>query len=359
VDGCFWGAAHGSTLRFGGASIPEPHPANYRGIKPPSEPMVEIWNLLGEDPLAELRLFALGASGEEEHFHPAKAPLHGTVEQQLSAALLDQSVREAFDRSHLLGVLDASYDAISASGVLVEIGPTDEAEMSYVGGMVARATVAQAIECLEGVGGIAPICYSWAERDSLVETLAAHIGGTSRSAASDWAKRRIVGIVASKVTDMAVQRRRAITGAGSIFTGDILLYQRDGQDIRNQVANAIRDAEGPVVVIGHSLGGAIALDLLAAADLPVAHLVTVGTPAPIMYELDALRGIRVGDALPSAFPRWTNFYDYRDILSFLAAPVFGAIATDILVDNQMPFPRSHSAYWWNEAMWDALVEVCP
>jgi hypothetical protein len=59
--------------------------------------------------------------------------------------------------------------------------------------------------------------------------------------------------------------------------------------------------------------------------------------------------------LPATFPRWLNFYDLRDFLSYVAEPVFGnERVTDVCVDNRLPFPDSHGGYFSNDEVWKAV-----
>jgi hypothetical protein len=79
-----------------------------------------------------------------------------------------------------------------------------------------------------------------------------------------------------------------------------------------------------VGVFAHELGGIACVDLLAMRPLPqVKGLVTVGSQAPYLHEIGALRGIRPGTTmLPPHFPRWLNVYDPYDFLSYVAEGVF-------------------------------------
>jgi pimeloyl-ACP methyl ester carboxylesterase len=125
-----------------------------------------------------------------------------------------------------------------------------------------------------------------------------------------------------------------------------------------------------VVLLGHSLGGVVCFDLLASGVLldgaatgpggrpgQVEGLVTVGSQAPLLYELDALPSRPYGSGLPGGFPHWVNVYDRRDLLSYLAAGVFGPGVTDVEVDNRQPVSAAHSAYWTNDRFYAALVGV--
>jgi pimeloyl-ACP methyl ester carboxylesterase len=114
-----------------------------------------------------------------------------------------------------------------------------------------------------------------------------------------------------------------------------------------------------VVLLAHSLGGIACVDLLIAAAPPrVKGLITVGSQAPFLHELGALPGLAPQGTLPHTFPvPWINVYDERDLLSFLAEPVFGERVRDIRVDSRTPFPRSHSAYFRNEAVYAVVRSV--
>jgi len=144
------------------------------------------------------------------------------------------------------------------------------------------------------------------------------------------------------------------------------MYLTRGDGIRGFIAQAIRAIEGPVVVVGHSLGGIASLEVLAAQHLAsVELLITVGSQAPYLYELNALPTLPFGSPLPNTVPRWVNVFDRRDLLAFTGSNVFpkrlelGEPVEDREVDNRAPFPRSHSAYFGNQRFYDLLDEVLP
>jgi hypothetical protein len=149
------------------------------------------------------------------------------------------------------------------------------------------------------------------------------------------------------------------------MAGDVMLYQSRGGPIRECIRACVADATRPVVLLGHSLGGIACVDLLAAAASDGAPrvdlLVTAGSQAPFLYEIGALASLGPDDPLPDHFPTWLNVYDPRDILSYVAGPVFrppgsnAQLVSDVAVDNRQPFPMSHSAYWCNSEFWDAVA----
>ena len=161
-------------------------------------------------------------------------------------------------------------------------------------------------------------------------------------------------------TALAVRKRGAITDATTPAAGDILLYQARGAAIRDIIAGKIAGAAEPVVVVAHSLGGIAAVDLLAGQSFPkVRLLVTVGSQAPLLYEIGALVSLDHDQPLPAHMPPWLNVYDTRDLLSYVATPLFPHQAEDVKVNNGQPFPQSHSAYWANPKVWDEIVARLP
>lgn len=120
----------------------------------------------------------------------------------------------------------------------------------------------------------------------------------------------------------------------------------------------IAEAPEPVAVLAHSLGEVATAEVLCetpALRQRVKKFITAGSQPSYFYEIDSLRTLPFGQPLPADFPDWLNFWDPRDFLSFLVAPVFagGGARTDVEIKSGLPFPASHSGYWrqlttWNE-----------
>jgi hypothetical protein len=107
------------------------------------------------------------------------------------------------------------------------------------------------------------------------------------------------------------------------------------------------------------LGGIACVDLLVEQSLPqVVHLVTVGSQAPFMYEINALCSLEFGQPLPDHFPKWLNIYDLRDFLSYKGSKIFPKVKDEEVISKQ-PFPRSHSADWENDRTWECIMEIIP
>ncbi|MBW5486791.1 alpha/beta fold hydrolase, partial [Streptomyces bambusae] len=205
----------------------------------------------------------------------------------------------------------------------------------------------------------APLVPDGTARDAAVAALAARMG-----ARPDGSERGIGSLLARPAlriaTGQAVRRRRALTEAAHPAAADIMLYLSRGEPLRRRLRELIGKLEPPVVVIGHSLGGIIALDTLVTAPLPqVELLVTVGSQGPFLYESGALPGLVHPEPLPDHVPDWLNLYDPRDLLGYVGAPLFPGRVTDVAVDNRQPFPAAHSAYWTNPAIYRALAGRLP
>jgi hypothetical protein len=207
---------------------------------------------------------------------------------------------------------------------------------------------------------------SGATRDYLIELLIPLLGKRAL-APFDWITNVMAGAVKRIGTYKARRERRALTDASYAAAGDILLYQKDGAEIRGFIRKQIVDAQGELIVFAHSLGGIAVVDLLAMEDLStkVKGLVTIGSQAPFLYEIGALRSLRCDkharDQLPGHFPKaWINFWDPNDFLSYAGESVFGPqCVKDVMVRSKLPFPDSHSAYWDQVAVWEQIRDFFP
>jgi hypothetical protein len=170
------------------------------------------------------------------------------------------------------------------------------------------------------------------------------------------------------VTNYFEGRRETMFEAlGAQLLADIFGYQQHRESIqrvlRQELAAAKRAARGrPVLPVGLSLGGIALVDLVASwPNAPVEACVTVGSQAPLLYTFDAIPSMQYDEADPPRLPvPWLNVYDSRDFLSFVAEPLFRrsdglASVVDLRVHSGRDFPRSHSAYWDLEPVWDAIA----
>jgi hypothetical protein len=93
-----------------------------------------------------------------------------------------------------------------------------------------------------------------------------------------------------------------------------------------------------------------------AAPANITGLITVGSQAPLLYELGALRSLKRGQSLPDGFPPWINLYDPNDMLSYVGEKLFPGRVRDIEVrSGDLPL-AAHSAYWNCNETWTAIKD---
>ncbi|WP_432838832.1 hypothetical protein [Dactylosporangium sp. CA-092794] len=334
---CYWGEPHGARLRLGGASIPDG--VRHRGAgDEPDE--VELWHLLELDPLLELRLLAgdpLEVPVNEE------APGQG-LRRAAGRAADDPHVRAAVAAAGLRGVFAAALEAVLAAPALDR-----SADRQSLAEAVARAVVAESLARADDAAG-EPVPVDGDHRDAIVAALLVALGADVRG----------LGMSLLSVAMRPVDRRRfLLTSAASPAAGDIMVYLARGAAIRERIASVVAAQPGGVVLLAHSLGGIACVDLLATVPPPnVRALITVGSQAPYLHELGALPGLAPGADLPREFPGpWINVMDQRDLLSFYAEPVFGDRVRDVELNSRVPFPRAHSAYFTNDALYSVIGSV--
>ncbi|MEV7520386.1 hypothetical protein [Streptomyces sp. NPDC091371] len=149
------------------------------------------------------------------------------------------------------------------------------------------------------------------------------------------------------------------------FLGDVLVYQRHQAAVHARVRQVIdevdpglgRSPSRPVHIVGHSLGGVIAVDM-ATATVPLwtESLITFGSQSAFFHVCDPRGGqlTPYGGSMPVRLPaslnRWTNLWEPLDMLAFAASKVFrlhdGTAPTDLPVRHHASTGMwTHSAYW--------------
>ncbi|MEB3962962.1 GPI inositol-deacylase, partial [Streptomyces kunmingensis] len=216
------------------------------------------------------------------------------------------------------------------------------------------ATVAAALEA------DAPVQCTGDARDAAVDRIAEALGAAPAGADRGLLLRALKGPAMRAGSRIAVRRRRALTDAAHPAAGDILRYLARGEGARRGLRDQIAAQEPPVVLLGHSLGGIMALDTLVLDPQPgVELLITVGSQGPFLYETGALPSLAHPAPLPAHVPDWLNLYDPRDLLGYLGAPLFPGRVADIAADSRQPFPVAHSAYWDNPDVYRAIAARLP
>ncbi|ALO08319.1 hypothetical protein AQF52_2724 [Streptomyces venezuelae] len=366
---CFWGEAHGARLALDGASYPVRD--QDRGLTGGTDDDgLGPWPALDVEPLAEIRALAATSGEDESGYVPGRRdPWDGLADRvrALSEADLPRDPSElptgGGDTTLWLTEELGAYVADAARTVADEISHELSGGDAPVNGesLAARAVVALAIHLADAAEDAdEPLAVDGADRDLLVEVLTDRLGGKDRGAIGGgalWAANGLFG---------ATPRRRDRTTDKIVPAGgDILRYQARGEGLRGRIAEVVeltreRDPGRPVVLLAHSLGGIACVDLLATRAVPgVDLLVTVGSQASFLYEIDALAGLRRGADLPGHFPRWVNLYDQRDLLGFVGERVFPGRVKDIRVNLRQPFPRSHTGYFAHAPLYDKLASELP
>ncbi|MFH9122680.1 alpha/beta fold hydrolase [Streptomyces globisporus] len=346
-----WGERYGARLAAGGASIPpDGAGATERDTDSEEDDEAADWERLYRDPEAELALAATrGTSG-------AIPPGTAFPDEEFRERLASLAARDGGVAPELGPDLGARAAALARSPLLA---PAAEAlDREELAQLLARALAAAVIGA--ALAEDAPVLCDGTTRDAAVDRIARELGATEPGSTRGPVGRLIGRPVLRLGSRYAVRRRRALTGAAHPAAGDVLTFLVRGGPLRTALRELVAAVEPPVVLLGHSLGGIIALDTLIEAPLPgVRLLVTVGSQGPFLYETGALPHLDHPEPLPAHVPGWLNIHDRRDLLGFAAAPVFPGRAEDIATDNRQPFPVAHSAYWSDPAVYRAIAERLP
>lgn len=354
---CLWGEMLGTKLNAKGASIPFYDATLALSEEEEEDKEILLWEQLYRDPLYELQLLSLKPSEKGPANPFAEQPsdeLDSTLQRfepspELQALLVEAGIALVFDEA---------LQAVIRSEAYHEALQTASDSLSEYCDAIARAIVAQAMFYCEQQEKYPSILTNADLRDKVVKTLSCALGEPELGLGGGVLK--LLSLLAHPTTFAIKRKRGSITDAISPFPCDILLYQSRGEKIRQFIREIIEQAEPPVVLLAHSLGGIACVDLLVKECLEnVALLVTVGSQAPFLYEINALHSLEFGQPLPEHFPLWLNIYDLRDFLSYVGANVFPNKVQDVLVDSKQPFPRSHSAYWENPATWKGIIPRLP
>ncbi|MGW3940702.1 alpha/beta fold hydrolase [Streptomyces phaeochromogenes] len=350
----YWGGQHGAMLAAGGASLP-PEGGTARSIaEVPSMPDPDDdttgWATLYTDPDAELVLAACGAEQAVE-LPPGSVP----PEQKIQALLTSLAAQGDVLSDELgPGLARAAVDL----AVHPLLRPTATAlQPGDLAVLVARCLVARVIAA--ALDNDTPIIPVGDTRDIVVDRLVKALGAPPRGVERGL-RTMLLRSVGSAASRAVVRRRRALTQATHPVAGDILRYLTRGERVRTDLCTLVEGLEAPVTLVGHSLGGIIALDTLVTTPLPqVRLLVTAGSQGPFLYESGSLPSLIHPEPLPAHVPDWLNLYDPRDLLGYLGAGLFPGRVTDVAVNSRQPFPAAHSAYWTNPAVYRHIVDHLP
>jgi hypothetical protein len=355
VAPCLWGVL-GARFNDNRASVPL-EDATLALSQGEEDADIVLWGQLYRDPLYELRLLSLkpiesgNPFGEEPGDVLQSRVASLTPASQLQAKLQEAGIAEVFEPAREAVIHSEPYHQ-----ALLTVSKSD---LSEYYAPIARAVVAQAMFISELQEKFPPILTDAQLRDQIVELLTLALGDAELGLGG-WLLKPLVELAQHGGTNYVRGNRLELTDKVSPMPGDILLYQTRGEKIRQFIQQQIEQAEPPVVLLAHSLGGIACVDLLVQQQLSqVELLVTVGSQAPFLYEINALYSLEYGQLLPEHFPQWLNIYDLRDFLSYVGNRIFPERVQDVRVDNRQPFPRSHGAYWKTAKTWEEIISRLP
>ena len=341
---CAWGDPLG--VEFEGLSLPDEPDAKQRAA---FQEDFARWNWLFDDPLFELDKFTIRDTSQVDKPvpRPGVKPPWLQLWEQIEAYRPSQELTLLLERGGLKDLWPQAWlEIVEGSGIPKAAFEASAHELPDACRALARALVAQvhllaaAAEC-PGPGRTL--------RNALVDRLM-----------DDW-KQKVYGLGAflaglfKRAATSIVRHHRAGMSAGAALpVGDILLYQVHAETIHHFIRSKIVEAEPPVTLVAHSLGGIACVDLLALPNPPkVAFLVTAGSQAPLLYEMGALLSRKPPEGLPKGFPPWLNIFDRDDFLSYVARRLFTDVE-DFEFQSGQPFPDSHSAYFGDENIWKKI-----
>lgn len=368
VKFCFWGGELGTPTRTTFLSIPDYESRGGEVVVDEKGESNGLWELLYADPFFEINLLIIKASGAEKESKAItamrkdlKSKLDGLtkIKQELETLLVKGGLQQHFE-SCRKSVSDSSEFQSLIDVAVPPMGPY-------------RRATARSICALSAITSNNELIFPRFQEDrelrkEIIDKLTSELGGEEAFIPSWVAKPFIKGFLKHVHSQFGRYVRDNYR-----FVGDILLYQTKGSTIRKAIKAKINECDGPVVILGHSLGGIASFDMLVeeAKAHPngdsqilnkVTMFVTVGSQVPFLYELNCLQSLRndgkpeQAEKLPLTFPkRWLNCYDPNDLLSYVAEGLFpGNLVKDIPVKSNTVFPEAHSAYWSQQTMWKAI-----
>ncbi len=354
---CYWGEPLGAALYADGASVPAYARTRRSEEMKKEDQLVALWEQLYRDPLFELRLLSIKADntgGSHVRGGPPQPDLlrSFTPTSALQAKLAEAGIAEVFATARQFVQHSDAYQKTLQGAAHIP---------DWYRIATARALVATSMMLCEDQQKYAPIVTDAHMRDQIIDQISNELVGNRRSLGGWGAKQMFELALTLGVMDQVQRKRGALTDATYPFAGDILLYQAGGEKIRAFISELVQQAEPPLVLLGHSLGGIACVDLLIEEALPqVELLITVGSQAPFFYEINALHSLKWPGPLPAHFPAsWLNIYDLRDFLSYIGANIFPGRVQDVLINSKQPFPRAHGAYFTNPQMWETIIPALP
>jgi hypothetical protein len=206
------------------------------------------------------------------------------------------------------------------------------------------------------------------------DKLSAEVGMASkiRSLGTGW----LPGLPKFDLHAIAAQgARKVAAGFLAQFLGDALMFfsrRTQSAAVRQEIAKHIVLAakaaaadNGPLILIGHSMGGSVLHEVLSDPEevaviekelgrqLVVDLFLSVGTQIGLFAELNLFPASSGERALAVPIKNYWNIYDYTDTLAFLCGPLIKG-AVDFEVNTAAGFIESHSAYFQSALFYSRL-----
>jgi hypothetical protein len=326
---------------------------------------------------------ALGGSGDVA-LQPLLAHIRDTFpnlpEQQPLAALAKKRLSLAVEVINELALANAAHgaeaevaDFVVQASAFAEANPqpawlanvqTDEALLAELANRIQPAGGPQAL------GGFGAVFNKVKVGALKVKEGIKKMAGKAVDKAGDFAS-----------TKLLAATRDSLNETLGRFFGDVFIYFNGRGDAANPgpipkvVLQAFDQARAaapnePFVILGHSLGGVITMDLLSRfrTDIDVDLFISVGSQ---VAHFEEIKLYRASDKVvqppqkaktPANVKRWINVFDPVDIFSYSVDRVFNRVDVDSPYDTETYTIKAHSAYFQQDRFYQRLrarIEALP
>lgn len=324
---------------------------------------------------------ALGAPGVEDDLRPLIAILHDALDDPKSAqkepllalarksfpqsvgVISDLLLRNAApaDAERITGFICAAQEYAAANPVPVWLAAVST-DAQFLNRLVAETSAASAAGGVQALGGFDFILNPLAAAAAKLKGAVATAANTVLDKTGDFAS-----------TKLLAWGRRPLNAVVGRFFGDVFAYLHargekaaEPGEIPKLIAKEIDQAGPPgepLIVIGHSLGGVIAFDLLSffRTDIEVDLFVSVGSQ---VSHFEEMKRFNASDPLiPSAMQKlartppnikhWINVFDEVDIFAYACDKVFDRVV-DFRYDTATYTIKAHGAYLEQDRFYSRL-----